>query len=178
MPPGIIAIFCLLLLPMLWFLLFMDLMVSALYKLDITPLVALLLAFAIIFGSFINIPIKRYRVLRNPLEKVSRLYAVKRGRSTQDAKQSDIVIAGVKHVRVLCDKVCSHKTGIQQVSIFTSDEFVIGVGVFLPRPISRRVCRTLSISLQPLGQRPGVKLRTSSCVLALLLRLLRRELLL
>ncbi len=63
MPAGLITTICLLLLLVLWPFMLMDFMLIGLYKLGIPPLTGLGIIFCILFGSLINIPLKRFKTV-------------------------------------------------------------------------------------------------------------------
>lgn len=90
---GIVALLCILLLLILSPLIFMDMMLLALYKLGIPPLIGLVIIMGIIIGSFINIPIKRYPV--NPVRdlNLTRLHNLNIWLPEKFVNKSEMVIA-------------------------------------------------------------------------------------
>ncbi|MEW6981228.1 DUF1614 domain-containing protein [Colwelliaceae bacterium 6471] len=93
MPAGIIALVCIMLLLMLWPIILMDVMLLALYRLGIDPLLGVLAILSIIIGSFINIPIKRYKISRKLELPPIILYGWYRWYPPQQLKQNEMVLA-------------------------------------------------------------------------------------
>ncbi|WDE07130.1 DUF1614 domain-containing protein [Thalassomonas viridans] len=84
---------CLFLLLILWPLIFMDIMLLALVKLGIPPFFGLFVILAIVAGSFINIPLKRYRFREQVNPRWSGLYGLDPRFLPLRRKHNEMVIA-------------------------------------------------------------------------------------
>ncbi|WDE10227.1 DUF1614 domain-containing protein [Thalassomonas haliotis] len=93
MPAGIFALVCFFLLLVLWPLIFMDIMLLALAKLGIPPFYGLFIILAIVGGSFINIPLKRYRFREEVKSNWLKLYGLEHRFLPLRLKQNEMVIA-------------------------------------------------------------------------------------
>lgn len=93
MPAGLITIICLLLLLFLSPLILMDLMLTGLYKLGITPLIGFSIILSILLGSLINIPLTRIKTVSKLPENFPGLYGIDPWFRRQVFKKNELVIA-------------------------------------------------------------------------------------
>jgi uncharacterized membrane protein len=93
MPAGLIATICLLLILLLWPLILMEFMIAGLYKLGISPLVAMGIVFCIFLGSLINIPLKRIKTVSKVPIDLRQLFGLDPWLFRQTFQKSELVIA-------------------------------------------------------------------------------------
>ena len=93
MPAGFLAIIFLFFLLIIWPLIFIDLMLLALYKLGISPLMGLVIVLAIIIGSFINVPIKRYPITHTKSPNTRIIFGLTPWLSPRVIKRDELIIA-------------------------------------------------------------------------------------
>lgn len=165
MPAGLIAAICLLLLFFLWPFILMDFMLTSLFKLGISPLVGLGIIFCILFGSLINIPLKRVKTASKVPVDFRHLYGLNPWFYRQVFEKKELIIAVniggcvVPSVLALYQLVRLFNTEIILMPIiaiiinviicYRLSEIKSGVGIMLPAFIPGVIAAVCGLILAP-----------------------------